>query len=124
VEKARTEAEGGDRKPSYLSPLILQLQILLELDRPEDVIPLVDEGIRTAEEMGYPALLWRFRAVKAQAMEMLGDDTIAAQEYEAAAGIVRELAHTISDPQLKRSFVSNASLSLALDRTQSGTGFD
>jgi DNA-binding SARP family transcriptional activator len=124
VEKARSEAEGGDRRPSYLSPLVLQLQILLRLDRPEDVIPLVDEGIRTAEEMGYPALLWRFRAVKAQAMEMLGDDRIAAQEYEAAAVIVRELADTISDPQLKRSFVSNASLSLALDRAQSGTGFD
>jgi hypothetical protein len=57
-------------------------------------------------------------------MEMLGDDRISAQEYEAAAVIVRELVDTISDPQLKRSFMAKPSVSSVLDRALSGTGFD
>ena len=57
-------------------------------------------------------------------MEMLGDGGISAQEYEAAAVIVRELVDTISDPQLKRSFMAKPSVSSVLDRALSGTGFD
>ena len=113
---ARIEAEEGDRKPSYLSALLLQVWILLKLDPPEEVIPLVDRGIRTAEEMGYRPLLWRLRAAKAQAIEIQGDGELAAQEYAAAAVIVRKLADSIADPQLKQSFMSNASVSLVLDR--------
>ncbi len=116
VERASIGAEEGARKPSYLSVLLLQVQILLKLDRPEEVIPLVDEGIRTAEERGYQPLLWRLRAAKALAMEMLGDGRSAAQEVETAAVIVSELAETISDRQLKRSFMSKPSVSLVLDR--------
>ncbi len=124
IERAKPEAGEGDREPSYISALLLRVQILLKLDRPEDVIPLADEGIGTAEEMGYRPLLWRLRAAKAQAMEMLGDGGISAQEYEAAAVIVRELVDTMNDPQLKRSFMSNPSVSSVLDRALSGTGFD
>jgi class 3 adenylate cyclase/tetratricopeptide (TPR) repeat protein len=113
---ARIEAEEGDRKPSYLSALLLQVWILLKLDPPEEVIPLIDRGIRTAEEMGYRPLLWRLRAAKAQAIEIQGDGELAAQEYAAAAVIVRKLADSIADPQLKQSFMSNASVSLVLDR--------
>jgi hypothetical protein len=124
VERVRAEAGEGDRKPSYLSALLLRVQILLEMERLEDVIPLVNEGIRTAEEMGYRPLLWRLRAAKAQATGLLGDGGISAQEYEAAAVIVRELVDTISHPRLKRSFMSNPSVSSVLDRSWSGTRFD
>jgi tetratricopeptide (TPR) repeat protein len=116
VANSRTEAKGGDRRPSYLSALILQLQILLKLGRPEDVIPLADKAIRAAGEMGYRPLLWRLRAAKAQAMGMLGDGEIASQEHKAAAVIVHDLADTIGDPKLKRTFMSNNSVSLVLER--------
>jgi tetratricopeptide (TPR) repeat protein len=116
VEKSRAETEDGDRRPSYLSALILQIQILLQLSRPGDVIPLTDKGIHIAEEMGYRPLLWRLRAAKAQAMVMLGDGGIAAQEYQAAAVIVRELADSIGDPKLKCTFMSNSSVSSVLER--------
>ena len=116
VEKSRTEAKKGDRRPSYLSALILQLQILLKLGRPGDVIPLADKAIRAAGEMGYRPLLWRLRAAKAQAMGMLGDGEVASQEYKAAAVIVRDLADTIVDPKLNRTFLSNNSVSLVLER--------
>jgi len=115
VEKSHTEAERGDSRPAYLSALILQSQILLRLNRPDDVIPLVEIGIRTAEEKGYRPLQWRLRAAKAQALRLNGDTAGAVQEYKAAALIVRDLAETIGDDQLKRSFLSHPSVSLVLE---------
>ena len=49
-------------------------------------------------------------------MGMLGDGEVASQEYKAAAVIVRDLADTIVDPKLKRTFLSNNSVSLVLER--------
>ena len=70
---------------------------MLKLNRPDDVIPLVEIGIRTAEKKGYRPLLWRLRAAKAQALRLNGDTAGAAQEYKASAESVRRLADTIND---------------------------
>jgi len=121
VERGDVGAEGVDQRPSYLSALLLQVEILLKLDQPEDVIPLVDKGIRTAEERGYRPMLWRLRAVKARALTLLGDVNGTAREYKAAAVIVLDLADTIDDPQLKRSFMLNPSVSLVLEHAKPGT---
>jgi tetratricopeptide (TPR) repeat protein len=116
AEKAGTEAEARDWKPSYVAALELQLRALLLLDRPEDVISLADKGIRMAEEMEYRPLLWRVRLAKAQALAALGARAAAAQEYKASAAVIRALANTIDDAQLKRGFMSNTSVSMALER--------
>jgi tetratricopeptide (TPR) repeat protein len=116
AEKARTEAWEQGWSPADVSALELQLRVLLELGKSGEVIPLADKGVRMAEEMAYRPLVWRLRAAKAQALAQLGDAGAAAQEYEAAAAVVRKLADTIGDPQLKQSFMSNSSVSSVLER--------
>ena len=108
AEKSCAEEEEGGWLLNYVRALELQLRILLKLERPGDVIPLADKGIRTAGEMGYGQMAWRIRAAKGQALAMLGDAGAAADEYQAAAGVIRELADNVSDPGLKQTFLSNA----------------
>jgi tetratricopeptide (TPR) repeat protein len=111
TEIACAEAKGSGRRPDQVSASELRLRVLLRLGRPGDVISLADEVLQMAEEMGYRAMAWRIRATKAQARGMLGDEQAARQEYELAAAIIRELAHTIPDAELKYNYLSNAFVS-------------
>jgi tetratricopeptide (TPR) repeat protein len=121
AEEACSQAEKGGRRPDYLSALESQLRVLLRLDKPEEAVALADEGIRMAEEMSYLPMLWRIRAAKAQALEMIGKSEEAAQEYEAAAAIIRKLADTIPDAGLKNSFMSNPLVSSIIENNHGGT---
>ncbi|MFQ5596033.1 MAG: AAA family ATPase, partial [Anaerolineae bacterium] len=64
AEKACAEAEAHGWRPAHVSALELRLRVLLQLNRPGEVIPLADKGIRIAEEMAYRPLIWRVRAAK------------------------------------------------------------
>jgi class 3 adenylate cyclase/tetratricopeptide (TPR) repeat protein/ABC-type dipeptide/oligopeptide/nickel transport system ATPase component len=114
AEELCSQGEESGRRPDYVSGLELQLRVLLRLDRPKDAIALADVGIRVAEGMSCLPMLWRIRASKAQALEMLGNNKEAAQEYEAAGAIVQQLADTIPDPELKQGFMSNPLVSLVI----------
>ena len=115
AKKSGTEAESRRWKPCYLAALELQLRALLQMGRPADVISLADRGLEMADAMEYSPIIWRARSARAQALAMLGHPGLAAQEYEAAAAIIRKLARTISDPQRKRSFLSSDSVAKVLE---------
>ncbi|MCP4536628.1 MAG: AAA family ATPase [Chloroflexi bacterium] len=123
AEKACAEAEARGWRPAFVSALELQLRVLLKLDRPGEMIALADKGAQMAEQMACRPLMWRVQAAKAQSLALLGDDGAAAQEYKTAAAIVRDLANTIGDAQLKQSFTSNSSVSLVLEHAQAGAGY-
>ena len=110
LQQAKTalyQAKEIGRRPDYVSALELKLRVLLQMHRPKDCIALSHEGIRMAEEMGYLPMLLRIRSSKAQAFEMFGDTEVAAREYEAAAATIRELADTITEAELRQTFMSN-----------------
>jgi hypothetical protein len=115
AEKAGAEAEARAWKPSYVAALELQLRVLLQLDRPADVISLANRGLEVAEKMEHRPLIWRVRSARAQALAALGDAVAAAQDYKAAAAVVRELADTIGDAQLVRGFLSNPTVAKVLE---------
>lgn len=122
AQKASSEAEEKARRPDHIAALELQLRVLLRLDRPRDVVALADEGIRMAEEVSYLPMVWRIRAAKARALEMLGEDDAVAQEYEAAAAVLRELAHSIGNAELKQGFMSNPLVSPIIVASKRHTG--
>jgi hypothetical protein len=74
-----------------------------------------------AGELGYRPLLWRIRAAKAQALEMLGEMEEAAQEYRVAAEIIRELADTVPDAKLRQGFLADAFVASIIAASGSGT---
>jgi hypothetical protein len=121
AESACSEAEHGGLRPAYVAALELQLRVQLRLDRPGDVVSLADVGVQMAGELGYRPLLWRIRAAKAQALEMLGEMEAAAQQYRVAAEIIRELADTVPDAELRQGFLSDAFVSSIIAASGSGT---
>jgi class 3 adenylate cyclase/tetratricopeptide (TPR) repeat protein len=98
----------------YLSALELQLGALLRLGRTGEVLPLADAGIRRAEEIGARPMLWRIRALKAQALAALGQVEAATGEYQAAAAILLPLADEVPDAELRRNYLSSALVSSIL----------
>jgi len=111
------QARANGRRPDQVSALELQARVLLRLDRPEEVVALADSALQMAEEMNYQPMVWRLRADKAQALAMLGRAEEAAAEYETAAGLIRQLAETIADAELKRGFLSNPEVSSIIAAT-------
>jgi hypothetical protein len=98
----------------HLFALELQLGVLLRLGRPGEVLPLADAGIRRAEEIGARPMLWRIRALKAQALAALGQVEAATGEYQAAAAILLPLADEVPDAELRRNYLSSALVSSIL----------
>ena len=114
AEVARANAQAMGMRPVELTALELQLRVLERLDRPADVIPLADLGIRMAEEMGYRPMVWRVWAAKARALGQLGRADEAAIERDAAAAIIWELAATIPDASLRHGFLSDRVVSAVI----------
>jgi len=121
-EKACSDAEEGGQMFDHVSVQELQARVLLRMGKPEDALACVDAGIKMAEEMNYLPMLWRIRAAKAQALEMLGNNEEAAHEYETAAAIIRKLADTIPDAELKQSFMSSPLVSSIIRAPDGRTG--
>ena len=114
AKRAAADAEGEGRRPTQASALELVARALLRLDRPEDAVSLAEEGIALAEEMSVSPMMWRLRAGKARALQMLGQRDAARQEYEAAAATIRVLADSIPDAQLREGFLADPSVAAVL----------
>ena len=116
AEQARGEAEKFGWKPAALAALEMELRTLLELERHADVIAQANVALALATEIEQPSLKWRILLAKAQALAALASAEAAAEEYRKSAAIVRALAETIDDAQLKRSFFSNPMVAMAVER--------
>jgi len=107
AKKSASEAEEHGWKAAYVTALELQLRILLQLDRPKEVISLGEKGVLIAEQMNYSSIVLHIRVAKARAQALLGNVELAANQYRAAVAIIQELANNMGDAQLKQSFLSN-----------------
>jgi tetratricopeptide (TPR) repeat protein len=85
----------------------LNLRVLLALKRYQDVIVLADEAVETANEMGFQIMLWRILASRADAHEQLGDSDVAVADRQASAEVLKALAESITDLELRNGFVTN-----------------
>ena len=123
AETAASQAAQRGCRPAAVSALEVQVRILLRLHRPADAVARADEALRAAEEMHYLPIVWRIMAAKAQALTGLGNTAEAAAAYQAAAAVIRQLAETIPDAELKHGFLSNPLVSsimaAAHERTRS-----
>jgi hypothetical protein len=106
-EKARTAYEESGRRPGQVSAMELQTRILLQLDRPNDVLAVAESALPLAYTINNLPMIWRLQAARAQALEMLGKTRRAVQAYKAAAEIIGRLADTIPDTVLKQNFLGS-----------------
>ena len=107
AETTASQAEQRGVRPVAVSAREVQVRIVLRLHRPAEAVALANEALRAAEEMHYLPMVWRLSAAKAQALTRLGQTAEAAQASQAAAAVLRQLAATIPDADLKHGFLSN-----------------
>jgi tetratricopeptide (TPR) repeat protein len=110
LRQAETGASQADQRgfrPAAVSAREVQVRIVLCLNRPADAVALADGALRAAEVMHYLPMVWRLSAAKAQALTRLGNTAEAAQIFQAAAAVIRQLVETIPDAALTHGFLSN-----------------
>jgi tetratricopeptide (TPR) repeat protein len=107
AEKLMAGSEAGGRGRDYVPALELKARALINLGRPAEALPLLDEALTRATDMNYGRILWRVQLSSGDALSALGDPDAAAGSYQEAAAALRALADTISDAQLQNGFLSN-----------------
>jgi hypothetical protein len=108
ADDASSAAERLGHDHDYVSSLEVKLRILLRLRRPADAVALADEALVLAQTKGYRPLTWRLRAARAGGLAALGQIEAAVAERQAAGELACELAPTIPDDELRRSYLASA----------------
>jgi class 3 adenylate cyclase len=107
VDQEAVRAHEQGRRPRWTAIAELRSRVLLRLDRAEEAVGAVDAALPLAEEMGYRQMIWRLRAARAAAMAALGRNDEAAGDRHTAATIIRELALSIHDEELRDGFLAS-----------------
>ena len=95
----------GDRPTrDTLAALELQARALLLAGDAAAAADAAAIGTEAATSLGYGSLLWRFRAVRARALEATGEDDAARREADAARVAFTTLADRIDEPELRQWF--------------------
>ena len=114
ARKTVISAQARGTRLDEVAAIEVELRALLALGRPSEGVDLADEAIPRAMGMGWRPMEWRLRAGRALALEMLGQDASAGEEYRGAAELIRELAEAIPDVALRARFLSHPSVSTVL----------
>ena len=85
----------------------LELRIMLQMDKTENVIAAAPPAVVYAEQRGYLPLMWRMNVSAAAAFERIGDADRMREEYQAAADIIRTLAAWIHNPADRGIFLAD-----------------
>jgi hypothetical protein len=75
---------------------------------------LADTALAVAIDLGCLPLAWQLRATRAQALERIGRSQEASREYALAADVIRKLAGSIDDVELRRGFVADSLVAAVL----------
>ena len=86
----------------------LESLLLLRLGRTEEALAATESALPLAEAMEYRPMVWQLLAARAAALAALGRDDEAEADRRAALGIVRDLATTIEDEELRRGYLGSA----------------
>ncbi len=87
-----------------LSALDVTARALLAVGDHAAAIAAADRGIAAAEPLEYGSILWRFRAVRARALEATGSVEAARKEHDHARAAFMVLADRIDEPDLREWF--------------------
>jgi hypothetical protein len=82
--------------------------VLLALERWEEAAALAAETLAVAQERRYLPMIWRLEASHWRALDVLGQKERAEEARRSAAGVILDLAERITDPMLRRQFVSGS----------------
>ncbi len=120
AEKLVAASEANGRGRDYVPALELKARALISLGRPAEALSLLDGALTRARDMDYRRVIWRVQRTKGDAYSALGDRDAATGSYQEAAAVLRTLADTIPDAQLKNGFLSSPVVVSTLKAAQAG----
>jgi tetratricopeptide (TPR) repeat protein len=118
AEKTYNVSRRVSKRIAHSKASELKCRVLLKMGRPEEVITFAYTAIKFAQKYKYLYDLWRLRASKARALEMLGETGKAKEEYSASSYIINTIADTIPQPELKQTFLSDPTVSSVLRQSK------
>jgi tetratricopeptide (TPR) repeat protein len=104
VERARHAEKGRSLLAADASGLIVRC--LAAQEQWQQVVDHADEAIKFCDEAGYRNLAWQLLAARSQARQALGMNAQADADLGRAGELLREMAGTIEQPDLRQSFES------------------
>lgn len=107
AEEAATEGEKHKAWLAWARAREAMVRASLRLDRFDAAIAVADGALVIAQRRSFLPLVWRLRAGKAIASERLSRAADAAAEYARAANILRALANSIDDIELRQVFLTD-----------------
>jgi hypothetical protein len=107
-------AKERHQRPDVLVGTDLKLRVLLALDRCAEAAALADDALGLADQLGHAAMAWRIRWARAQALGRLGDAAGSARDATEAASIIRGLAATVHDLDLRRRYLAHPAVASVL----------
>ena len=78
--------------------------IITQASSKDDALKTLDEGILEAQQTTYRSMLWRLYACRSKVRTALGDQNGAEEDNRLAASIIKDLANTIPDQELRQGF--------------------
>jgi len=121
AEKLVAASEANGRGRDYVPALELKARALISLGRPAEALSVLHEAQTRATDMDYQRILWRVHRTRGETYSALGDPEATAKSYQEAAAVLRALADTIPDAQLKNDFLSNPIVVSTLKAAQPGS---
>jgi class 3 adenylate cyclase/tetratricopeptide (TPR) repeat protein len=120
AEKAILDRSDGGNQYDRVVGMEMKLRALTRLDQAAEAVAVAEDALRIADDGGYLPLVWRLREAKAEALSALGETDAAAWEYQAAARVIRELAESVEDADLRQGFLARARVAVILAAAEEG----
>jgi tetratricopeptide (TPR) repeat protein len=122
ADAAYSTATEYTRQPDKVNALLLKAQVLLQMGKNSESLVVADEGMNLASEIEYLPLLWQLYSIKGDALAAMGNSNDASTEFELAAEVIQQLAGNVSDEELKRGFLTHASVASILENVEETSG--
>ena len=105
----------GGQRQFLPAALLLKGRVLAARGEPGDAEAVLAEAGARAEELGFRRLLWEIDWQRSRLAIDRGDEPAAAELASRAASILRRMAETIDDDDLRASFLALPSIRAVLD---------
>ncbi len=119
ARKAEAIAERRGRRPEGAMALELQARIQIAEGDYKAALLAARRGNELAEATNYQPLLWQLQAHEAAVLEELGRADEARQARAKAAEVVLAIAGTVSDEELRDTFLSSPSVRAVMEQVES-----
>jgi class 3 adenylate cyclase/tetratricopeptide (TPR) repeat protein len=116
IEPAIIQSREKGNDPYLSEGLEIHARIFLRLARLDEALASADEALGLAEKMHALPYAWRAQQTRGDVLQSLGRDAEATEARQAAAAIVRQIADSIPDSEIRETFLAGERVAMVLNQ--------